>query len=635
MTDTHKHRRSSSTTYVPQSPVPEFLQRWSNGSGKKENSEHDPGVRDQDQYQWPLPNSRISFPGTAIGDPITSLKQDLGRLVTAHQRWLVEVCQDQNKNFTPEELDSVEFLDDIATFQGVPVKAIARSSGKDSPYVDKWEARFRQYSLLKRDLAELEEASLSERRSSAPRSRRVILKTISPYGDAILEFANTDNESILDEQPILRFRVSSYMLTECSPIFARMFSQHPKLLDTTLDLDQDIPREGPVPFSDSIQLWRMPQIETNKESSLTILLHAAHMHNDQVPRTIRYEQLVALSEAAIRYRCSKPLELFFEHCWLHQWIRKANDEMPDGLVTISYAFGRRRLFSRVTKSVILHLTDEEELRAKDWPQVVKDKIWAVRSAKMAQVYATCSETIEEYLRRPRASEAIPVIDSTTSGTSDQSARGVSGIFPDLFTFSSVPRCPKGSHWCDATNLGWLLLIYNELRLFSAILGPSALTGLSLSSNQNTNTAPPRSLAKVLDALRGMANPPHPVHSAPAGVCDPVPAFRDAINDIYNSVTGLALQEVDGATLGQRVGETSVRTLGTTQCVSSSATKAVTPSTPRPNEGASARAFREEHICLNILRYLDTSDDLRTVAMLNHRTYNIYKTHENMLMKDVV
>lgn len=773
------HRRSSDHNNISKSPVPQFDKRRSTGSGMKRTSADD----------WPLSNStgRKLSPGNTETAAIGSLRQDLERLIAGHQRWLVEIRKDQNKNFTPEELDSVEWLDDVAIFQGVPVKAIAGSSGKDSPYVDKWEARFRQYNLLRRDLAELE-ATGSSKRSSITQPRRVILETIAPYGDAILEFAITDDESSLHEQPVLRFRVSSHMLTECSPIFARMFSKHPKLVDTTLDLEQDIPQDGPVPFSESIQLWRMPQIETNKESALTILLHAAHMHNDQVPRTIRYEQLVALSEAAIRYRCSKPLELFFEHCWLHQWIRRANDEMPDGMVTISYAFGRRRLFSRVTKSVILHITDEEELRAKNWPQVVKDKIWAVRSAKMAQVYATCSETIEEYLRRPRAPEAIPVspppivperpvsssrgesswgwkgsssgqsqnpqqsvpsppspvvteqqqqkqkptktkreswswkpmsssklppigsslrpisrpvilpppppppvadsprqhthsIDSTTSGTSNHSTSstpGVSGIFPELFTFSSVPRCPKGSHWCDATNLGWLLLIYNELRLFSAILGPSALTGLSLSPNQ-VSSAPPRSLAKVLDALRGMANPPHPVHSGSggvgAGVCDPVPAFRDAINDIYNSVTGLALQEVDGPTLRQRAGlsmpklhgmksvwpgdhhqllpavaaavesrESEERKkeeifigmlgLGTPRCLKIMPA-ATTPSMATETATAGARVFREENICLNIMRYLETSNDLRAVAVLNHRTYNIYKTHENMLMKDVV
>ncbi|KAK4218948.1 hypothetical protein QBC37DRAFT_273735, partial [Rhypophila decipiens] len=677
-------------------------------------------------------------------DPLRCLRLDLERIIDGHRRWLLKEYNKYDQRFAVEHLDSITFCENPNKFR--LVKALARpevnslhvsvgpllpstnisaqvTDNEGIQHTDIWETRFNQYNKLKRDAAELKSLT-SANKPSTTKLRRVVLETIAPYGDAILEFSNTCTSDD-DEAPILRFRVSTHMLTECSPIFARMFSKHPDVLDAIppLDLDHDLPQH-PVQFSEqpdgsTIQLWRMPQVETNKESALTILLHAAHMHNEHVPRSIPFDQLVALSDAAIRYRCAKPLELFFEHCWVHQWIHKASEDMPDGLVTISYAFGRRRLFSRVTKSVILHLTDEEELRAKAWPQVVKDKIWAVRSAKMAQVYATCSETIEEYLRRPRASSAIPVspklppvgsaqrpisrpvilppppppppatighrqtrsIDSTSSTNSRNTATTLGTFTTELFTFTSTPRCPKGSHWCDATNLGWLLLVYNELRLFSAILGPSALTGLSLSPNTAHPNTPPRSLAKVLDALRGMANPPHPAHpgGGSGGVCDPVPAFRDAVNDIYNSVTGLALQEVDGLGLRHRLGLSmprlhlegmqSLSALGSGFITASSKEERVVLGTnhagnnldhrdvkeeifigredlsppaydqqaimsSRPTSTAPSRALREERISLNIMRHLETSEDLRAVAVLNHRTYNIYKTHDKDLIREV-
>ncbi|KAM7220630.1 hypothetical protein V8F06_004034, partial [Rhypophila decipiens] len=593
-------------------------------------------------------------------DPLRCLRLDLERIIDGHRRWLLKEYKKYDQSFAVEHLDSITFCENPNKFR--LAKALARpevnslhvsagpllpstnisaqvadNEGIQHTCADKWETRFNQYNKLKRDAAELKSLTSAKKPSTA-KLRRVVLETIAPYGDAILEFSNTCTSDD-DEAPILRFRVSTHMLTECSPIFARMFSKYPNVLDAIppLDLDHDLPQH-PVQFSEqpdgsTVQLWRMPQVETNKESALTILLHAAHMHNEHVPRSIPFDQLVALSEAAIRYRCAKPLELFFEHCWVHQWIHKASEDMPDGLVTISYAFGRRRLFSRVTKSVILHLTDEEELRAKAWPQVVKDKIWAVRSAKMAQVYATCSETIEEYLRRPRATtishRQTRSIDSTSS-TNSRNTSTTLGTFPtELFTFTSTPRCPKGSHWCDATNLGWLLLVYNELRLFSAILGPSALTGLSLSPNTAHPNTPPRSLAKVLDALRGMANPPHPAHpgGGSGGVCDPVPAFRDAVNDIYNSVTGLALQEVDGLGLRHRLGLSMPRLhLEGIQSLSALGNG--------PTSTAPSRALREERISLTIMRHLETSEDLRALAVLNHRTYNIYKTHEKDLIREV-
>ncbi|KAM7205241.1 hypothetical protein V8F33_001072 [Rhypophila sp. PSN 637] len=759
-------------------PLPDYLKGWGSGSTRSSGPGSDVAVKGSgDEDEWPLSNNMAGRNITPETDPLRCLRLDLERLIDGHRRWLLKEYKKYDQSFAVENLDSITFCENPNRFR--LVKALARPEVNSLHHTDIWETRFNQYNKLKRDAAELKSLT-SGKKPSTTKLRRVVLETIAPYGDAILEFSNTCTSDD-DEAPILRFRVSTHMLTECSPIFARMFSKHPDVLDSMppLDLDHDLPRH-PVQFSEqpngsTIQLWRMPQVETNKESALSILLHAAHMHNEHVPRSIPFDQLVALSEAAIRYRCAKPLELFFEHCWVHQWIHKASEDMPDGLVTISYAFGRHRLFSRVTKSVILHLTDEEELRAKAWPQVVKDKIWAVRSAKMAQVYATCSETIEEYLRRPRASSAIPVspkidsawswratsqtqpqevptvplspaatdqqpqpkspnatkskkdswgwrplssnklppvgsaqrpisrpvilppppppppatishrqtrsIDSTSSANSRNPATTL-GTFPtELFTFTSTPRCPRGSHWCDATNLGWLLLVYNELRLFSAILGPSALTGLSLSPNTAHPNTPPRSLAKVLDALRGMANPPHPAHpgGGSGGVCDPVPAFRDAVNDIYNSVTGLALQEVDGLGLRHRLGLSMPRlhlegmqslsalgsefittpskeemvVLGTNQAgnnldnhdvkeeifvgredLSPPASDQQAIMSSRPTSTAPSRALREERISLNIMRHVETSEGLRAVAVLNHRTYNIYKTHEKDLIREV-
>ncbi len=161
-----------------------------------------------------------------------------------------------------------------------------------------------------------------------------------------------------------------------------------------------------APMVSRVSLYRMPQLEPNKEGSFTLLMHAAPMRTERVPREITFSLFVAIAEVAMRYRCTSPLELFVEHRWLPQWVHMAQVDMPDGLVVISCAFGLRTLFTRVTKTVIMNLVDEQELMEKNWPHRIKEKIWNVRCAKTAQVYACCAAAVEEYLRPPNSSGSL-------------------------------------------------------------------------------------------------------------------------------------------------------------------------------------------------------------------------------------
>lgn len=560
--------------------------------------------------------------------------------------------------------------------------------------------------------------------------------TIALRGDTVLEFAN----AAMDWKPVLRFRVSSHMLAETSPIFAAMFSSRhagagreppqDSSSSSSPEPGQDVLPPPPTPFvcSDGARalLYRMPQLELDRESSLTILLHAAHMHNDRVPRDVSFEQFVALAQASLRYRCTSPLELFVEHRWLPQWVHKATDAMPDGLVVVSYGFGLRRLFTRVTKTAILNLVDEAELEGKDWPRGIKERIWAVRCAKMAQVYGTCARAVEEYLRPPRHAEATECLVSdamegvtagsqspTPVGSPPRPVSGYAASTPSIFPhgtssmattssavaslnntlssprlFSTTPRCPKGSHWCDATNLGWLMLVYNELQILSTFLDPHTLS----LGQHNTHPPPRRSLAQIVEALRGMNGPPpHPDHlhrsfsSGGVGVCDPAPAFRAAINDVYNSVSGLTLFEIDGSRHGWalsrhhahepqvvlRVGgvadnpavrreeqqpggavdEELARAMGgldlaeeegeVTVAIGREMSEAGEEEEeeergPTPVGGGPAEeALRDEGICLRILAGVDAFPDLHSAAVINRTVYAVYKQNELELMRNVV
>lgn len=214
----------------------------------------------------------------------------------------------------------------------------------------------------------------------------------------------------------------------------------------------------------------------------------------------------------------------------------------------------------MSKTAVLNLVDEEELRAKPWPKAMKQKIWAVRTAKLTQVYNTCVSAVQEYFRPPaqtstdngarasggsqRVGAGFPHSDnppgtSSLLRTSSYSPSHPSPSYVSLFSLTGTPRCPKGDHWCDATSLGWLLLVLNELQLVWTVVNPSVLPHAYSQQRQQ-----PRSLAQLLDVLRSIPSPRHPAHSGSA-VCDPAPAFRAAVNDVYNSISGLTLFDVDG------------------------------------------------------------------------------------------
>jgi len=513
---------------------------------------------------------------------------------------------------------------------------------------------------------------------------------ITPRGDTMLEFANT----AMHWKPVLRFVVSSHMLAETSPIFARMFAPRQpgggggagdglyvgvggvRPPDGTDDLADELP-PPPKPFTcadgSRVLLYRMPQLELNENSALTILLHAAHMHNDRVPREVTFERFVAIAEVCLRYRCTSPLELFVEHRWLPEWMHKATDAMPDGLVTISYVFGLRRLFTRVTKSAILNIVDEKELASKTWPARIKERVWAVRCAKMAQVSSACTGAIEEYLRPPKqpgdegeegadgsntTPVATPPSSLTTSLTPSFNLFFAHTAVDGPRTFTSTPRCPKGSHWCDATNLGWLMLIYNELQLLSAVLHPELL--ISQPDLACQAQPPPRSLAHIVDALRGVTSPPNPVHPGRASVCDPAPAFREAINDVYNSVAGLTLFDIDGRRHGwalsrhrrddpqpvlrvrgldedaaeQRRDELG-RAVADPEVYGSDVGVAGECDAMGPAMSVAEEVFDDEELCFEILSSLDNFGDLHAAAMVNRGVHEVYKKYEVHLMRNII
>lgn len=550
---------------------------------------------------------------TSVGD----WRNWLEFLLDACKACLIETYKNNERDATPEQ---VEALFTNKRFRKEAVQrmrnaSVTRVMSADPQFFPRYEMRFYDYEKIRQELNEIRQLVQTGESGISP-DRTIKEFAISQRGDAILEFANTA-PGCSHSDPAFRFRVSSYMLAETSPIFARMFAGNSSSLH--LYDDDDISSQLPLPPTkyycrdgSEAKLYRMPQVELNHLDSLEILLHGAHHHSEMIPREIEFDKFVAIAECCMRYKSTSPLELVVEHRWLPQWMHKGADDMPDGLLVISYAFGLRRLFSRMSKTTILNLVDEKELQAKPWPQKIKDKIWAVRCAKVAQIHECGVSAIREYLREP------------THTTPDQTEPTPlnAGFSPDALPpvmLTSTPRCPKGSHWCDATNLGWLMLLYNEMNLLPYIMSSDVLSHLPRSQ------PPSKSLAQIVDALRRIPAPPTPVHR---GVCDPGPVFRSAINDIYNSVLGLTLFDISGKSHGWGLSKHKEREPQTQLNERLNRMAAHDP------DYSVATEF-PEIIRLRIMCQLEELDDLHSAAMVSRAYYETYKKHELYLMRNIL
>ncbi|KAI3531717.1 hypothetical protein CABS01_16269 [Colletotrichum abscissum] len=580
----------------------------------------------------------------------------IGSLVEALELSLSETYRSYEPDATPSMVKSL-FQDRVfraAAIQQMRRASIIKTFSPSPDFFPLYDIRFRNHDRVKQDLVEVTRV-LQLGESGVTDERPVKELAVAPRGDAVLEFANIGAENGAEAEaealPVLRYRVSSFLLAETSPVFERMFTEHAHIeVHDDEDLTDQLappPTAYICPDGTEAKLYRMPQREGDREQALTILLHAAHMHNDKVPREVTFEQLVAIAEVCLRYRCTSPLELFVEHRWLPQWIHRGSEAMPRGWLLISYAFGFRQLFTRMSKTVILNLVDEDELEGMHvaWPRRIREKIWGVRGAKMAQVEECCVSTIREYLRPP--CRAVPPPGSDSSSVEVASTPATNTSANPALMFTSTPRCPKGSHSCDATNLGWLMLVYGELELLPTIMNSSVLGHLAAGSQQQQYSPPRRSLAQLVDLLRTIASPPLAVHRG--GVCDPAPAFRAAINDIYNSVSGLTLHDVSGRAHGwglsqhrstqpQAVLHRGLRSFSDgkkvdLQLEQQGIQELLEQERGQKQDQEQGKVLeRSDAVRLLILeRCVESVEDLRAAAMVDRRFYETFRENEGVLM----
>ncbi|ESZ98836.1 hypothetical protein SBOR_0784 [Sclerotinia borealis F-4128] len=466
--------------------------------------------------------------------------------------------------------------------------SVRRVRSERPEFFEKYKIRSLNFDKLKHDIEESERLFNTGHTPNRVVRESVIYKN----GDTILEFANRPSDSL----PIIRFRVSSHFLIpdDVSPLLSQMLSPGPI---TPLDMMNDLPKApSKVVGKDGIgvNVYRMPQMEPNNHEALALLLHAIHGHTQRLPRDdIDFSVFVSIADVCLRYRCTSPVELQVEYRWLPQWESRAAENNPEELLLIAYAFGARDLFTRISRSIILNAKDDDDTQGKElWPQAIKNTIKTRRRIYMEQILDYCASVISEYLRPPRQNSERPVHVGSLE--------------------LSTVRCPRGSHTCDATNLGWLMLVYNEL-------GVSPLS-LKLSSN--------RSLKELIDCLRLMPSPPQ-TH---IGVCDFAPYFRAKINDISTTIIGLTLHDVSGKhgwalSKGKGPQNTASEEIFELPVQVSSKESIV--------EAEKAKEATKIAVSLRILSLLDNLDDLHAAAMIDKTFYGAYIKHEGKLLRNIV
>lgn len=436
------------------------------------------------------------------------------------QNNLESIYRTYNKNATDE---NVGRLFDDNHFRAEAIKAMRRESlarlkSLDPDMWPRYDMRFRDLKRLMKDLKIVEDLIEESEVGTTTTHKRDY--EISQKGDTILDFPNTGAKDI----PPLRFRVLSHVLAEFSPLFAQMFATDASEVAIDPEMINDLPKASyrqMLKDGSEVTVHRMPQVEANVHEALTTLLHAAHLHTDKVPQNLEFDAFVSIAEVCLRYRCTSPVEWAVESRWLSQMQDAIGDQMrEDHLLFISYVFNLEEVFTQTSKEVILHLTDEDELQEKTlWPKDIRDKILAMRTAKLSQIQQCCNSVVQGYLRPGRT--------DTSHGAGAGSLQ-----------LSSVPKCPKHFHTCDAKNLGWTMLQFNELSVLPNVVGYPIYTPLA--------SQPNRSLQSVVQDLQKIASTPD-LHS---DVCDFAPSFRGAIGDLYDSIQGLTLSDVKGQSKGR-------------------------------------------------------------------------------------
>ncbi|KAI9818279.1 MAG: hypothetical protein M1826_001423 [Phylliscum demangeonii] len=352
------------------------------------------------------------------------------------------------------------------------------------------------------------------------------ITVIAPLGDTILDFEAEGGSG-------QKFRVSSHSMSQVSPFFDYALDpyidgnpldpRHPPPEDLVRDLERTklIRQNPPSPIILCLKVEKHISL-----GAVSTLLAAAHMRGEKVPRTISFQDFVEIASVCYAYRCTAPVAIYVERVWLEQHLDCLGVKGYEDFLFISFVFGMERIFEKTSKWALMRLEnnygflpDESRL-----PPEVNAHLLRLRAVIFEKIRRVCKRRMANYMPAAPHEDSPPTSRPSSYVDPDQLG-AVEGMHLKRQT-----RCPQRSHPCDAVNLGWLMLVLNEVGLLTAVLDPTADPAFEWPSS---------ALEKILRKLCAAPSAPG-IHDA----CDYAPAFRNKFCDLYNSIKGLQVRDVN-------------------------------------------------------------------------------------------
>lgn len=370
-------------------------------------------------------------------------------------------------------------------------------------------------------------------RRSRPASMDSVPETvISPDGDAILEFGSPAQ---------FKFRVSSQVLSERSQFFKSAF-KYRRVNQRGQNDSNSVNNELNSSVTEFIQasatspmVLRLQMDKQITFKAVSTLFYAAHHIPRKVPRTISFQEFVDIAFVCHKYQCTAPVETYVEFCWLEQWVDRLGATGFEDFFFISYVFRLDSFFEMTSRMAIMRLqsSHDELLQDSKLPQEVWLRLRQAKQVILKKIVRLCRKTLDSYLRSGHLSSNI--------APTPLSFENFDMSMSNSLELTRQSKCPQGSHQCDAANLGWLILVLNEVGILPAVLQVGVLpAGLSLPTRMEH---PFWQTVSLEDLFRKLCTAPSAVgvHGAD---CDYAPAFRDSMCDLYNSIKGLSVRDVN-------------------------------------------------------------------------------------------
>ncbi|KAF8441178.1 hypothetical protein BGX38DRAFT_1204090 [Terfezia claveryi] len=323
-------------------------------------------------------------------------------------------------------------------------------------------------------------------------------------GDILLTLPSTSG--------IARFRVNSNILCIASPVFRAMLGGKSQFRERAA-LSARASTSEPLELS----------LADDDPNALTVILRIIHLQYDWVPPSVNANQLYTIAVICDKYDMRQSLEV-----WLVKWISplvqpSASPVSGGNWLFIAYAFGRKDLFSRLTKELILQCRSDDD----------------------GNLLMNGTPSISA--RRQQTLEAM--IDCLHSIVQEYSA-------PD----TSKCKCTSKQDACDDLALGFLIRTFRRLKIYpeasqivsqaiqefktllDSVRFPSGVLFRDGNSSVYLCRCVKRHSYSTYCHNCGSSTTAAPNGTSHADTCSPLLGYQGKIQDLVNSVKGLSYSD---------------------------------------------------------------------------------------------